>query len=146
MDAELVDDARLDGVLAAPEAETVPGDLRRTPDEEVEAPDVRVVGRRASTGGGRRAAAEARLRSQRTSARAPASEAAGYLDDDGPRLKTDLSGGSCAARRTPPAVDSESLRRDRSMMTPRSTHDALEHVVTRVEREARRPYLPGASA
>ena len=50
MDAEVVDDARLDGVLAAPEAEAVPGDLRRTPDEEVEAPDVRVfvVARRGS--------------------------------------------------------------------------------------------------
>ena len=43
MDAELVDDARLNGVLAAPVAEDVPGDLRRTPDEELEAPDVRVV-------------------------------------------------------------------------------------------------------
>ena len=30
-------------VLAAPVAEDVPGDLRRTPDEEFEAPDVRVV-------------------------------------------------------------------------------------------------------
>ena len=43
MDAEVVDDARLDGVLAAPEAEAVPGDLRRAPDEELETPDVRVV-------------------------------------------------------------------------------------------------------
>ena len=43
MDAELVDDARLNGVLAAPVAEDVPGDLRRTPDEELETPDVRVV-------------------------------------------------------------------------------------------------------
>ena len=50
MDAELVDDARLNGVLAAPVAEDMPGDLRRTPDEEVEAPDVRVfvVARRGS--------------------------------------------------------------------------------------------------
>ena len=43
MDAEVVDDARRNGVLAAPVAKYVPGDLRRTPDEEVEAPDVRVV-------------------------------------------------------------------------------------------------------
>ena len=43
MEAELVDDARLNGVLAAPVAEDVPGDLRRTPDEELETPDVRVV-------------------------------------------------------------------------------------------------------
>ena len=43
VEAELVDDARLNGVLAAPVAEDVPGDLRRTPDEEFEAPDVRVV-------------------------------------------------------------------------------------------------------
>ena len=43
MDAEVVDDARLDGVLAAPEAEDLPGDLRRTLDEEGQAPDVRVV-------------------------------------------------------------------------------------------------------
>ena len=43
MDAELVDDARHNGVLAAPVAEDVPGDLRRTPDEEAEAPDVLAV-------------------------------------------------------------------------------------------------------
>ena len=50
IDAEIVDDARHNGVLAAPEAEDMPGDLRRTPDEEVEAPDVRVfvVARRGS--------------------------------------------------------------------------------------------------
>ena len=36
MDAELVDDARHNGVLAAPVAEDVPGDLRRTSDEEFE--------------------------------------------------------------------------------------------------------------
>ena len=40
MDAELADEWR---VLAAPVAEDVPGDLRRTPDEELETPDVRVV-------------------------------------------------------------------------------------------------------
>ena len=34
---------RLDWVLAPPEAEYMPGDLRRTPDEELETPDVRVV-------------------------------------------------------------------------------------------------------
>ena len=43
MDAELVDELRVDRVLAAPEAEDMPGDLRRTSDEEFEAPDVRVV-------------------------------------------------------------------------------------------------------
>ena len=43
MDAEVVDDARHNGVLAAPVAKDVPGDLRRTPDEEVEAPDVLAV-------------------------------------------------------------------------------------------------------
>ena len=43
MDAELVDDARLNGVLAAPVAEDMPGDLPRTLDEEGQAPDVRVV-------------------------------------------------------------------------------------------------------
>ena len=35
MDAELVDDARLNGVLAAPVAEDVPGDLRRTQEDTV---------------------------------------------------------------------------------------------------------------
>ena len=43
MDAELVDDARLNGVLAAPVAEDKPSDLRWTPDEELETPDVRIV-------------------------------------------------------------------------------------------------------
>ena len=51
MDAELVDEIRddeiveliVDEVLAAPVAEDVPGDLRRTLDEEGQAPDVRVV-------------------------------------------------------------------------------------------------------
>ena len=43
MDAELVDDARLNGVLAAPVAEDVPGYLRRTSDDETEAPDVLAV-------------------------------------------------------------------------------------------------------
>ncbi len=56
MEAELVDDAsslHSDAclaaaifflrVLAAPVAEDLPGDLRRTPDEEAQAPDVRVV-------------------------------------------------------------------------------------------------------
>ena len=43
MDAELVDELRVDRVLAAPVAEDMPGDLRRTSDEEFEAPDVRVV-------------------------------------------------------------------------------------------------------
>ena len=38
--AELVDEWR---VLATPVAEDMPGDLRRTPDEELETPDVRVV-------------------------------------------------------------------------------------------------------
>ena len=41
--AELVDKLRVDRVLAAPVAEDVPGDLRRTLDEEGQAPDVRVV-------------------------------------------------------------------------------------------------------
>ena len=41
--AELVNHVRLDRVLAAPVAEDVPGDLRRTLDEEGQAPDVRVV-------------------------------------------------------------------------------------------------------
>ena len=44
--AELVNHVvrlRLDWVLAAPVAEDLPGDLRRTPDEELETPDVRVV-------------------------------------------------------------------------------------------------------
>ena len=41
--AELVNHVRRDRILAAPVAEDVPGDLRRTPDEEFEAPDVRVV-------------------------------------------------------------------------------------------------------
>ena len=41
--AELVDKLRVDRVLAAPKAEDVPGDLRRTADEELEAPDVRVL-------------------------------------------------------------------------------------------------------
>ena len=39
--AELVNHVRLDRVLAAPVAEDVPGDLRRTPDEEFEASVVR---------------------------------------------------------------------------------------------------------
>ena len=45
MVAELVNHVhlRLDWVLAAPVAEDLPGDLRRTPDEELETPDVRVV-------------------------------------------------------------------------------------------------------
>ena len=51
MDAELVDEIRddeiveliVDRILAAPVAEDLPSDLRRTPDEELEAPDVRVV-------------------------------------------------------------------------------------------------------
>ena len=45
MDAELVDKLRVYRVLrlAAPVAEDLPGDLRRTPDEELETPDVRVV-------------------------------------------------------------------------------------------------------
>ena len=34
---------RVDRVLAAPVAEDLPGDLRRTPDEEAEAPDVLAV-------------------------------------------------------------------------------------------------------
>ena len=42
-EAELVDELRGDRVLAAPVAEDVPGDLWRTPDEEVEAPDVLAV-------------------------------------------------------------------------------------------------------
>ena len=41
--AELVDKLRVDRVLAAPVAEDVPGDLRRTADEELEAPDVLTV-------------------------------------------------------------------------------------------------------
>ena len=41
--AELVNHVRLDRVLAAPVAEDLPGDLRRAPDEEVEAPDVLAV-------------------------------------------------------------------------------------------------------
>ena len=43
VEAELFDKLRVDRVLAAPVAEDVPGDLRRTSDEEFEAPDVRVV-------------------------------------------------------------------------------------------------------
>ena len=45
MVAELVNHVRLrlGWVLAAPVAEDLPGDLRRTPDEELETPDVRVV-------------------------------------------------------------------------------------------------------
>ena len=45
MDAELVlvVEWRVGRVLAAPVAEYMPGDLRRTPDEELETPDVRVV-------------------------------------------------------------------------------------------------------
>ena len=48
--AEQVNHVRLDRIPAAPVAEDLPGDLRRTPDEEVEAPDVRVfvVARRGS--------------------------------------------------------------------------------------------------
>ena len=42
-EAELVDKLRVDRVLAASVAEDLPGDLRRTPDEEAQAPDVRVV-------------------------------------------------------------------------------------------------------
>jgi hypothetical protein len=37
---ELVDKLRVDRVLAAPVAEDLPGDLRRTLDEEGQAPDV----------------------------------------------------------------------------------------------------------
>ena len=43
MDAEQANLARLNAEVAAPVAEDVPGDLRRAPDEEFEAPDVRVV-------------------------------------------------------------------------------------------------------
>ena len=90
MDAEVVDDARLDGVLAAPEAEAVPGDLRRTPDEEVEAPDVRVfvVARRGSEEDGapplREAPEPKDLRARSPVVRPPA---AGRADpgDDGPQ-------------------------------------------------------------
>jgi hypothetical protein len=42
-EAELVDKLRVERVLAAPVAEDLPGDLRRTPDEEAEAPDVLAV-------------------------------------------------------------------------------------------------------
>ena len=50
---ELVDEWR---VLATPVAEDMPGDLRRTADEELEAPDVRASERArvAPTGGGTR--------------------------------------------------------------------------------------------
>ena len=43
VEAEPVDKMRVDRVMAAPVAEDLPGDLRRTSDEEVEAPDVRAV-------------------------------------------------------------------------------------------------------
>ena len=40
MDAEVFDELRVGRVLAAPVAEAVPGDLRRTSDEEFETPEL----------------------------------------------------------------------------------------------------------
>ena len=85
--AELVNHVRIDGVLAAPVAEDVPGDLRRTPDEEVEAPDVlAVVARRGREDGAppKREAPEPKdLRARSPVVRPPAAGGADP-DDHGP--------------------------------------------------------------
>merc|ERR1739843_36687 len=98
MDAEVVDDARLDGVLAAPEAEAVPGDLRRTPDEEVEAPDVRVfvVARRGSEEDGApplREAPEPKDLRARFPVISPPAAGRAHPCDDGPQRSEAVIGG-----------------------------------------------------
>ena len=96
MDAEVVDDARHNGVLAAPVAEDVPGDLRRTPDEEVEAPDVlAVVARRGREDGAppKREAPESKDLRARFPVVCPPAAGGADPDDHGPQRLEAVVGG-----------------------------------------------------